>query len=228
MEDISRSITKFVNSKEYFVDVRVWYIRKYVNISRERSILVIWLILLTLLCAEIYLTLVTQLNAMKVSDYAVYIKDTLGKKIVVHDVDYNNPDEEIAKIIAKHYIRFREEYDYSQLNNYIKFVWNLSSENVFKEYYSDFDINDPESKLQKFRRKMVRRVHVSKIDILPDGSIKATYKAELLNVKLNKIEFVETFEANIMYTMPSLDQVTRDKTKFVFKVIKYNTTQIYA
>ncbi len=236
LDQVNKNIQRYVETGDYFVDVKEWYASKYVFPYTIRSYMLVFFI--CLFCNWYFLDDVSnKVSEIKRMPFPMYAYDSVNYVPVIKSLsEIKEPiNISIARYMAGKYVKFRESYSYDDFdgdNRKIvdQRVQTLSSRRIFREFldYVNPDEN-PDSPIVRYKNKTKLFVEVKNVELfgqydLPEQAI-VTYD---LIEKSNDSESRSTRKAEMIFTMLDLekkDDIT-GMPKLSFTVTSYATNKL--
>lgn len=229
MDDLNRSICKYVKSKQYFTDARNWYAHKFVYSISERSFIAI-LCSVYSVCAILILSFMSQIDPSDSYTYLVKIKDITRNYADIRSLGSvkENPQDKIDKYMLSLYVTHREQYDFAILNKILNgeilFLQTNSSPQEYQKYLNEISYHNVASPLYLYQDTVTINAKIEKIILHKndDNQIKKAdvyFTTRTLNIASNNSQ-TKNYVVNISYI---IDNVEEDLTKedLNFKVLNY-------
>lgn len=226
MDIINQSILKSLESKQYFIDARIWYIRKYIYPITERSIMITFS-LIFLIIAIIIACMINSLypNQFKIP-VAINIANSIDYSPKIDKINnkVDDPRLLIAKRLASYYVKNRESYNYPQLEEQSIKLSNLSTKFIYKEWYNNLSFDNPNSSINLYKDNHIRSIIIQSIDLnkLISNGLIINYQATVREIKTNQ-QVVNNYQVKLAYSMNELDI---NQQKFNFVVTEYESRQL--
>jgi type IV secretion system protein VirB8 len=227
MDDINKSVTKSLQTGQYYIDARRWYLQKYLFPVVERNILIILTIffLSVIFFVQSYNLISTNQDSDDIK-YLVDIHDITDNYAAIKELDTNiSPREAIAKYMCENYVTNYESYDYENLQHNINYIYNTSSANLKRSYEFLMSLNNPNSPLvlyQNFGKKNVKIISTS----VSNNTCKIFYNVTITSSQTNQA-LNSQWQANITFKLNNLHQLAKLKKKNLgFKVLDYTTKKL--
>lgn len=231
-----KELAQKIESGEYFLEAREWYLRKYMFYFIERSYLIVFILgilLLMILSISYYnailpikKSLPIRVNISSAADFSTRIT-YLGNAEKKFDI--NN-------LYIKYFLgRFVEaiesydfKYDFKKLKINKNMIETLASKDILSYYIDRISIRNPDSITLKFRKKITRTIAVDSA---------RTEFAEVLDnndfsedSKKDDMKEIKKYRATVNFTATETDKDTgqryiskwQSKIILSFQTIKYN------
>jgi type IV secretory pathway component VirB8 len=234
LEKIKKAdIEKYVDSGQYFEDVRDWYIFKYVQPYATRAGLLICVLVMSLGVITM-INLFEKESILRNFPFPIQAYDQVNYFPFIKPISITKEaiDVSIARYMSERYVKLREEYipakqvsdELEILNNQIR---ASSSKRVFSDYvlYMSPDSN-PTSPVVKYKNQVKRKISVKGVQLIggdrPDAAI-VMFEAE--EIFVDKRE-VSRWKAELSFNMSDSERVHDKKSDLFFKVTKYVTYKL--
>ena len=227
MDDIARGMREYIDSGNYFIDARTWYNNKYIRPLCHRSIVACLLFILLVLIVVIALNIQSLFPMSKQLRYVISL-NTLQQqsaKITKANQVANNPVLSIAHILLTDYVTVRERYKYTQLSQQIKYVQNVSTRAVFKEFYYYLGMDNPESPVLRYQKEAERAIVVSDVKFLDNNNAEIHFTSKGQDITRNVFENMSW----VAYISFEIDNITLGKptgSPFHFVITGYRVQML--
>ena len=221
------SYLEYVKSGKYFQNARNWYLKKYITPHVEKSITVIIISFTILLFMGLALNIYYLFPLKLQRRYVSYIKSNsvMSKPVILKANSQNNELDSINEILIKNYVIKKETYNYNNIKNQLLFLQNNSTKLLFKKFYDELSLNNPESKILKFKKKAIRKIFINQIKFLPDNNVIVSFKAYAA-INENNILEDSSWEVQISYESDKINTSAPSGSKFNFIVTDYQLKKI--
>lgn len=173
LEQVDTSeVKRMLESREYFVQARVWYTERYLRPLGERSFFVV----ITLLCAlTIFLSLVVYSSMFPLKRGVPYT--ILGNfETMYEDMPFIRPLRQVpgedlnlslSRFLLNNYVTMREKYRYDVLDIERRFarLRATTADDEFLQYQQESSPENPGSPTNKYGRNATREVAVQRVDM---------------------------------------------------------------
>jgi len=221
------SLKEEVASGLYYKEMLKFYNDGYIKPFIERSFLYVASCVLLVLTFVLLYRIYDIFPLEREVRYVVNLKNQHSKKTSIVKADYysNNAESSIAKILVEKYLQKREEYDYSKIENQLKYILGSSSKLEFRKYYNYINIDNPDSPILKYKKDIKRSIIIKNVAI-DDQNDKFTivFESRALN-KNDEVVENNIYQATLNYIMKSMKSEDKN-TKNFFSVIDYKVKLI--
>lgn len=237
ISESDRIIAEYLESGDYYKDARAWYCNKYLSISFQRSIILVITSIITFvflgMCYTYSLNVVSKkypfpIYAYDQTEYFPHIKPLSNEKEPISD--------SISKYLLIKYVEFRENYKFSDYvgqnkDIQIRKVQSLSSRKVMKQYVDQIDPeSNPNSPMVIYKNNAIRKVKVSKIELVGSNQAEIYYTAALYDSReggvTDNVENTSQWKAVIIFRLSDISNVLEKKQDLSFVVTDYKTIKL--
>ncbi len=228
MDDLNRSISEYVKTGQYYLDARKWYANRFVYIASERTYIVMLLILFgTALMILGFFFMQTNPAPPEIT-YVSRTPDIARYYSVIFSAGKANdkPQVQVTKYMLAKYVRVRESYVFSGIEDQLNFVKNTTAPQGYLNYANMMSINNPSSPMMLYQDENIKKVDIQDI-LLLDSKEKyqkaiVYFKASLKNIATNKIVSENMF-AIISFKIDDIELLLNNGAKNLnFVVLDYS------
>jgi type IV secretory pathway component VirB8 len=229
MKNHYKEIADQIESGEYFLDAKDWYLKKYIYSFVERSYLILFLAIGLILGGILYSYYSSLQPIVKDIPLAVAVSDSdkfyseityLGNKQKNFDIN-----KLVTKYIAKRFAESFESYDYNdnfkKLRTNMEFIKISANEELLKFYESRISIKNIDSLILKYRKHTRREVYVDQNSIRIE-SLKNDNDSLKFAITLNFIANEVTKEATTTSNWQAKIDLSFDSVKYNWEERKFN------
>jgi len=208
--------------KKYFADLNVWYNDKYVKPFTHKSYIICFLVYSIVLCIAMSINIYKLFPLGHSIKYLIQLDNYHNNKKIYLVKPKSKHDDYMAffsKYLVKNYVEQREIYDYIKLKEQILFVKAKSTPQVFNQFYSYLQVDNPNSPILRYEDQVKRFVYHLSNDMTERNNVKMKFRSIVYDAKSNLIENLiweaqVGFEINTNYfdneTKPTLYFVVTD------------------
>ncbi|AVP87325.1 Type IV secretion system protein VirB8 [Candidatus Phycorickettsia trachydisci] len=208
--------------KKYFADLNVWYNDKYVKPFTHKSYIICFLVYSIVLCIAMGINIYKLFPLGHSIRYLIQLDNYRNNKKIYLVKPKNRHEDYLtffSKYLVKNYVEQREIYDYIKLKEQILFVKSKSTPQVFNQFYSYLQVDNPNSPILRYEDQVKRFVYPLSNDMLDRNTAKMKFRSIVYDSKSNLIENLiweaqVGFEINTNYfdneTKPTLYFVVTD------------------
>jgi len=208
--------------KKYFADLNVWYNDKYVKPFTHKSYIICFLVYSIVLCIAMSINIYKLFPLGHSIKYLIQLDNYHNNKKIYLVKPKSKHDDYMAffsKYLVKNYVEQREIYDYIKLKEQILFVKAKSTPQVFNQFYSYLQVDNPNSPILRYEDQVKRFVYHLSNDMTDRNNVKMKFRSIVYDAKSNLIENLiweaqVGFEINTNYfdneTKPTLYFVVTD------------------
>lgn len=208
--------------KKYFADLNIWYNDKYVKPFTHKSYIICFLVYSIVLCIAMSINIYKLFPLGHSIKYLIQLDNYHNNKKIYLVKPKNKHDDYMAffsKYLVKNYVEQREIYDYIKLKEQILFVKAKSTPQVFNQFYSYLQVDNPNSPILRYEDQVKRFVYHLSNDMIDRNTVKMKFRSIVYDAKSNLIENLiweaqVGFEINTNYfdneTKPTLYFVVTD------------------
>jgi len=208
--------------KKYFADLNVWYNDKYVKPFTHKSYIICFLVYSIVLCIAMSINIYKLFPLGHSIKYLIQLDNYHNNKKIYLVKPKSKHDDYMAffsKYSVKNYVEQREIYDYIKLKEQILFVKAKSTPQVFNQFYSYLQVDNPNSPILRYEDQVKRFVYHLSNDMTDRNNVKMKFRSIVYDAKSNLIENLiweaqVGFEINTNYfdneTKPTLYFVVTD------------------
>ncbi len=221
------SLKEEVASGLYYKEMLKFYNHGYIKPFIERSFLYVISSVLLVLTFVLLYRIYDIFTLEREVRYVVNLKNQRTKKTSIVKANYysNNAESSVAKILVEKYLQKREEYDYSKIENQLKYILGSSSKLEFRKYYNYINIDNPDSPILKYKKDIKRSIIIKNVAI-DDQNDRFTivFESKALN-KNDEVVENNIYQATLNYIMRNMKSEDKN-TKNFFSVIDYKVKLI--
>jgi type IV secretion system protein VirB8 len=145
---------------------------------------------------------------------------------VVYEVD-PEPEQPVAKYLAANYVKMRESYSYNGLEVQVNKIRNSSTKFVYKQFYNNISLDNPDSPVLLYQRTSSRSVDIKSVNFSTDANnIMVRFDATVSDHKNKNVSTTTRWIANVSFSMSDINRVIKENTEFNFIVTDYHVQQI--
>lgn len=228
-----REIAELIESGEYFLEARNWYLNTYVTRFVERAyliILVLGLVFLYYMCG-VYKSAIEPINKSLPVKVTISSAADFSTRIIYLGNKQKDFDINLVfiKYFAGRFIEAIESYDYrkdfKKLRINKKMLETLASPEILDYYIDKISIRNSDSIRLKYKKDIVRTIIVDKdkIDIAPIEENENEYSSKNKSDDTKEYQVTANFDA-IEYNKDGTGIKTKWQAKFIlsFQIIEYN------
>lgn len=228
MDDLNRSVSEYIKSEQYFVDVRKWYANKYIYIATERAYVAFFLsFFLISFCILAFFYLQVDPGNGEVN-YLIKVNniDTEYAQIKKIDESDASPQASVAKYMLGKYVTVRESYQFSNIANQLNFIRSMSYPAEFSKYISYYSEGNPASPIEIYQNTNEKSVAISRVNLLNSANnvqyAQVFFTTTIKSLSTNKTSS-DDFVATIGFQIDDIEAVLNKKRdKLNFLVVNYN------
>jgi type IV secretion system protein VirB8 len=235
MDDFNRSISKYIESGQYFLDARKWYANRFISPATERIYIMLFLVFFVMGAATLgfYYQLT---NPAPPEVTYVSPSEDIAKSysvIVPAGESLESPQTQVVKRMLETYVERRESYDYNKTEVQLNFVRNNTVRDEYLKYENATSINNPSSPMMLYQDTNVIQIKVTKVNILPFKPNAHNYQhaivyfeSSLRNIASNNV-VVSNYAAAISFQIDDISKLIDSNAKrLVFLVSEYNLSKV--
>ena len=222
MKDPVRNLEYLLSNGQYFNEAWNWYANKYLKQSIER----LWLIVLAILCIIILIIHVLAANSFfplfKSFPFVMYSDGTSDDLHVIKKItesNYQDPQLALAKYLVTYYVKLREGYNYSNLEQQKSHIKANSSRLVYDSFLRYLDISqNPDSPLLKYKKEGKLSISVLNVEIY--GPSNSNAKVHFV-VYDNLTQTSKEHNVVLRFTLSNLVSAVLKLVPLEFRVVSY-------
>lgn len=214
------SLKEQVNSKTYFTDAEKWYRYKYIQPFSHRSFFLLIVLTISAIFLGVFLNIHSLFPVITKVRYVTNTQEVDKTSQIIKADHLKSTIDSVAEIMIKNYIHNREGYEYSSLKKKFAYLKNNSTRSVFKDFYNYMNIDNSDSPILRYQRKIIRTVDIKDIRINNN-------KAEIDLNTIAKNEAGEIIEdcqwlAKMEFEIDQLASDIPSETRFNFAITDYH------
>lgn len=177
--------------KKYFADLNVWYNDKYIKPFSHKSYVICFLVYSIVLFIAMGINIYKLFPLGHSVKYLVKLDNYHNNKKVYLIKPKDKHDDYItffAKYLVKNYVEQREIYDYIKLKEQILFVKAKSTPQVFNQFYSYLQVDNPNSPVLRYQDQVKRFIYPLSNDMINLNTAKMKFRSIVYDAKSNLME----------------------------------------
>ncbi len=225
MNEANKAIAKSINSGQYFIDARRWYLDKFVGPHVERTFIVVIGSILALAAGIAFL------YASNISSYTNQISFLSYNNDIDNTYSYINtlpinisPQLALEKQLVTEYLENRESFKLSEQGDKDVYIKNHSSTEEYNKYLKNISIDNEDSPLLIYGTKFISTVKVIATNFKESKKVNekiAVVDFEKSIILKNQVQ-IQKGKAEIFYSFSDIEQLLNNNDKIIdFKVTKY-------
>lgn len=225
MEENNLQIAEDIRSGKYFVEAKNWYNRIFVRnaVTSAATYLYAYIAVTMLLFSLFSLFMIFPVSSsVKIVKFE---QDTLNFETHVTKIDAYNPEPSVIKFLCKTYVENRESYTQLGFQANYRFVWQSSSDDVFRDYYSQMQTSNQNSPIVLTQNGGKIVVNVTNIKIKSNNTASVEFTKNFYD-KYNIITSSKRLVAELVYYIQDIDFTRSTNQRIEFMVTKYSLTTI--
>lgn len=228
MDDINRSISEYVKTGQYYLDARKWYANKFVYVVSERAYILLFLILFSTALMILGFFFMQTSPAPPEITYVSKTDDIARYYSVIFPAgkSTDKPQIQVTKYMLAKYVRVRETYVFSAIEDQLNFIKNTTVPQEYLSYANMMSINNPSSPMMLYQDENIKKVDIQDIKLLEakEKYQKAIvyFKSSLKNIATNKVVSENMF-AIISFKIDDIELLLNNGAKKLnFLVLEYS------
>lgn len=138
-----------------------------------------------------------------------------------------DPNLALKRYLVTQYVTLRENYNIDRLEENGRAVQQMSVPEVFDEWQKEMAPGNPESPIAQFQRHTIRKIRVTNVRFLDDGSADVEYNALMENVSSGDTKQIRMIaNTAFRFTDVAVDQETGKATPLQFVVTGYHARRV--
>jgi type IV secretory pathway component VirB8 len=226
----THKITKKMKDGSYFEDAKDWYFQKYVFPITERAMVFFAAGFVLIMACIIAINIRLLISVPERIPFVVYTPNSLDNFSLIQSLATKNttPQEAVAHYLLTDYLRSREEFIPSQMDNknfpyLVKKIKSSSSKAVLNEFKGYMSNMNPYSPFVRYHDGVTRTIVIKKLDFLTSDLTtgKAVIQFEAIETSKDKKDNRSMWEAVIHYRLPDIENIARTQAPLRFLVRYY-------
>jgi type IV secretion system protein VirB8 len=220
MDKVLSSVQEYIKSGEYFIDARKWYNSQYLYPLVQRSCLMFFGIIFSILLLSVAINFKTLLPVVRQVRYAIISQSLKNATITSANHIRNDAISSIDDIMVRNYLKHRESYDYDLLQPQFIFMQNNSTRIIFRQFANFMNIDNPISPVMRYQRSLRRSVNIISVVYNKNNEAIVIFTS-LVKGSSNEILENMVWQATINFEIDEINIYLPNNSKFNFTVTGY-------